>query len=183
MFQGSANELKAFYFDGKDDGYLALRKESESRLSMTTSELTLSIDNLPGLALDWWKKDKRIIGFTVQWLQNDKIMEFHAACGSFLLMSLRAKGFATLAAVGLLVLTAALLAGAVLGSQQLMVEQGRAERAFVAKAEAWTSVQALLTGIQESWNADEQSLDSWWVGNAGLFRRISSSRRSPHGST
>lgn len=85
VFQGSANELKAFYFDGKDDGYLALRKESESRLSMTTSELTLSIDNLPGLALDWWKKDKRIIGFTVQWLQNDKIMEFHASCGSFLL--------------------------------------------------------------------------------------------------
>ena len=85
VFQGSANELKALYFDGKGDGYLTLRKESDTRLSLATPDLQISIDNLPGLALDWWKKDTRIIGVTVQWLQKGTTMEFHVAWGSFLL--------------------------------------------------------------------------------------------------
>jgi hypothetical protein len=79
------------------------------------------------------------------------------------LVSFRTRAFATLAAVGLLVLTAALLAGAVLGSQQLLLERGRAEKAFKARSNAWKVVEDLLTALQQTWNADQQTLDTWWT--------------------
>jgi hypothetical protein len=86
VFQGSGGtELKAFYRDGAADGTLVFRKEGDARLAIVSSDSTLFIDNLPDLALDWWKKDDRIIGVTVQWKQQEKIMEFHASWGSFIL--------------------------------------------------------------------------------------------------
>ena|GEM_PF-3531601 len=85
VFQESGTEWKAFYRNGSVNDFLTLRKESESRLSLVTPEATLSIDNLPGLAVDWWKKDKEIVGFTVQWQQGRETMEFHASWGSFIL--------------------------------------------------------------------------------------------------
>jgi hypothetical protein len=54
-------------------------------LSLVTPEASFFIDNLPGLAVDWWKKDKKIVGFTVQWRQGKETMEFHASWGSFIL--------------------------------------------------------------------------------------------------
>jgi hypothetical protein len=88
-------------------------------------------------------------------------------------MKARARAFATLAAVGLLVLTAALLAGAVLGSQRLLLAQGRAERLAGARASAWKAVSALLSAMQETWNADEESLDAWWATRSRDFPELS----------
>ena len=85
VFQSSGTEWKVYYRNGKDSDFLILRKESESRLSLATSDSNVSIDNLNGLAVDWWKQDKRIIGFRIQWLQDNQTMEFHAAWGSFIL--------------------------------------------------------------------------------------------------
>lgn len=85
VFQSSGTEWKVYYRNGKDSDFLILRKESESRLGLVTSETNISIDNLNGLAVDWWKQEKRIIGFKVQWQQNNQTMEFHASWGSFIL--------------------------------------------------------------------------------------------------
>ena len=85
------------------------------------------------------------------------------------LVSSRTKAFATLAAVGLLVLTGALLAGAVLGAQQLLLERSRAEKAFDALSDAWNVVGALLTELQQTWNADQQTLDAWWAKHSQGF--------------
>jgi len=71
--------------------------------------------------------------------------------------------------VGLLVLTAALLAGAILGSQQLLLDRSRAEKAFEARSMAWNVVGALLTALQQTWNADEQTLDTWWTQHSQGF--------------
>lgn len=84
-------------------------------------------------------------------------------------VSLRSKAFATLAAVGLLVLTAALLAGAVLSSRQVLLEGAKAERFVDARSAAWETVRKLMTALQETWDADEQSLDSWWAGHSQAF--------------
>ena len=81
----------------------------------------------------------------------------------------RGKAFATLTAVCLLLLTAALLAGAVLSSQQLNLEQSRAQKYIEARATAWKDVQSLLTSLQQTWNADDQSVDSWWLQHAAAF--------------
>ena len=75
----------------------------------------------------------------------------------------RADAFATLAAVGLLVLTAAMLAGSVLASQQIVVERGRAERSLGSQAAAWKTADTLLSALQATWNPDEQTLDAWWA--------------------
>jgi hypothetical protein len=85
------------------------------------------------------------------------------------LVSLRTGAFATLAAVGLLVLTAALLAGAVLVSQQLLLDRSRAEKSLEARSHAWDVVGTLLTALQQTWNADEQTLDTWWTQNSQGF--------------
>ena len=85
------------------------------------------------------------------------------------LVSPRARAFATLAAVGLLVLTAALLAGAILGSQQLLQDRSRAEKAVEARSRAWNVVGTLLTALQQTWNADEQTLDTWWTQHSQDF--------------
>ncbi len=85
VFQSSGSEWKAFYRNGDATDFLLLRKESESRLSLVTSDATVAIDNLPGLSVDWWIKDKRILGFTVHWQHHNEIQEFHAAWGSFIL--------------------------------------------------------------------------------------------------
>ncbi len=84
-FQKSGSECRALFLDGKQDGYLAVRKDTDSRLSLVTADLTVSIDNLPGVTVDWWEKDKRIIGITIQWRRGADTMEFHAAWGSFTL--------------------------------------------------------------------------------------------------
>jgi hypothetical protein len=85
VFQESGTEWKVLYRNGKVDDFLTLKKEGESRLSLVTADATLSIDNLPDLTVDWWKKDKEIVGFTVQWRQGKETMEFHASWGSFIL--------------------------------------------------------------------------------------------------
>jgi hypothetical protein len=85
VFLKAGTEWRALYRNGRADDFLVLRKEGDSRLSLVTSEGTLSIDNLPGLSIDWWEKNKRIIGVTVQWRQGTETMEFHASWGSFIL--------------------------------------------------------------------------------------------------
>jgi hypothetical protein len=85
VFSSSGDELTAQFYGGNKDESLKLRKESDSRLSLTTPSLTLSIDNLPGVAIDWWKKEDRIVGFTVSWRQGSDKEQFHAAWGSFTL--------------------------------------------------------------------------------------------------
>jgi len=84
-------------------------------------------------------------------------------------MSPRSKAFATLAAVGLLVLTIALVAGSVLGSQQLLVERSRAEAAIETGAQGWKVIDAILDAVQTTWNADAQSLDLWWAEHSQFF--------------
>lgn len=85
VFQQSGSECKVLYRNGKADDFLIFRKESDSSLSLVTTEETLSIDNLPGVTVDWWEKDERIVGVTVQWRQGRETVEFHAAWGSFIL--------------------------------------------------------------------------------------------------
>ena len=85
VFRETGTEWRALYRNGRDDDFLTLKKESESRLSLVTPGAVFSIDNLPGLTVDWWKKDKKIVGFTVQWRQGRETMEFHASWGSFIL--------------------------------------------------------------------------------------------------
>jgi hypothetical protein len=85
VFQSSGNELKVLYRNGQESEFLILRKEGGSRLSLVTSDASFSIDNLPGLAIDWWKKEDRIVGFTLHWRQGTETAEFHASWGSFLL--------------------------------------------------------------------------------------------------
>jgi hypothetical protein len=82
-FAISGAEYRADYFDGEGGSFLVLRKEGEARLVLATPKASFSIDNLPGLALDWWKKDGRTIGFMVTWRQGAKAMEFRSAWGSF----------------------------------------------------------------------------------------------------
>jgi hypothetical protein len=87
-------------------------------------------------------------------------------------MSLRARAFATLTAVGLLVLIAALLAGAVLGSQSILLAQGRAEKAQGARSSIWKTADDLLSAIKETWNADDQTIDAWWADRSGAFPSV-----------
>jgi len=84
-------------------------------------------------------------------------------------MNLREKGFATLAAVGLLVLTAALLAGSVLASQQILLQQTKAKEKLEMNTQAWNVIDRLLASLQTTWNADEQSLDQWWAEHSPAF--------------
>ena len=84
-------------------------------------------------------------------------------------LSARGKAFATLTAVCLLFLAAALLAGAILSSQQVTLEQGRAQKSIEARAAVWGSVQVLLTSLLQTWNADDQSLDAWWLQHTAAF--------------
>jgi hypothetical protein len=85
VFACEGSEYKIAYLDGDRDGFLVLRKEGESRLSIATPKTILFIGNLPELALDWWKKDGRTIGITVKWRQGTDAMEFHSSWGSFTL--------------------------------------------------------------------------------------------------
>ncbi len=84
-FEVSGTEWKAGYYNGKKDGWLVVRRDGNSRLSLVTADRTVSIDNLPGLSVDWWEKDKRIIGITVQWRRGSETRQFHAAWGSLAL--------------------------------------------------------------------------------------------------
>jgi hypothetical protein len=84
-------------------------------------------------------------------------------------MKRRLPAFATLAAVGLLALTAAFLAGAVLSSRQLLVDRSRAETLLDTRSAAWETVGKLNTALQETWNADAQTLDAWWINHAPSF--------------
>ncbi len=85
VFQASGNEWKARFVNGREEGCLVVKREGDSRLSLATEDRTLSIGNLPGLAVDWWEKDERIIGITVQWRRGAELREFHAAWGAFAL--------------------------------------------------------------------------------------------------
>jgi hypothetical protein len=81
-------------------------------------------------------------------------------------MRARVRAFATLAAVGILVLTAALLSGSVLSSQQLVLDQGRAEKEVSSRAAAWKAIDSILTALQTTWNSDEETFDAWYAGQA-----------------
>jgi hypothetical protein len=85
VFASEGDEYRAAYDKGRGDKFLVSRKESSTRLSIATSEASMSIDNLPELALGWWKKDGRTIGMTIKWRQGSEPMEFHASWGSFTL--------------------------------------------------------------------------------------------------
>jgi hypothetical protein len=85
IFSSSGGELSACFYGGKKDDRLILRKAGDSRLSMTTPSMTLSIDDLKGLGLDWWTVDGRIVGLTVSWTRGSETMRFRAAWGAFTL--------------------------------------------------------------------------------------------------
>jgi hypothetical protein len=88
-------------------------------------------------------------------------------------MSFRARAFATLAAVGVLVLTAAFLSGAVLGSRQLLSAQGKAEARLQARSSAWKTVGLLLSALQGTWNAEDETIDAWWAEHSRAFPSVS----------
>jgi hypothetical protein len=81
-------------------------------------------------------------------------------------MTRRAQGFATLAAVAIFVLVIALISGAVLGSQQLALDQDRLGHEIDSRASAWKSIDTTLSSMQTSWNADDQSFDAWFTEKA-----------------
>jgi hypothetical protein len=83
LYVNAGNEYKVEYGEGALALSLIMRKESDSRLSLATRESYFTIDNLPGIGLDRWKKDERIIGITVRWRQGGETAEFHSAWGSF----------------------------------------------------------------------------------------------------
>jgi len=85
VFQASGSEWKAFYYEGKESDFLIIRKAGASRLDLVTPEVTVSLDNLKEVSVDWWKQEKRVIGLKVQWRQGNQVMEFHASWGSFIL--------------------------------------------------------------------------------------------------
>ena len=81
VFQDQGSEWKVFYLNGDPDDFLILRLH-ESGLDLVSKDSSLSINNLPNLSLDWWKKDGRIIGVLVHWLQGTETVAFHAAWGA-----------------------------------------------------------------------------------------------------
>jgi len=85
VFHNSGSEWKVDYLGGVQSDSLILRIEDGSNLRISTSQFDSSIDGLPSLAVDWWKKDGRIIGFTIQWLQGGEERAFHASWGALLL--------------------------------------------------------------------------------------------------
>jgi hypothetical protein len=85
VFQSSGSQWKAFYRNGSATDFLLLRKDSDSRLSLVTPDAVVTIDNLPGLSVEWWEKDSRILGFTVCWRHQNELRTFHASWGAFLL--------------------------------------------------------------------------------------------------
>jgi hypothetical protein len=76
-------------------------------------------------------------------------------------MTRRLPAFATLAAVGILAISAALLYGGVLSSEQLLVDQGRAEHEMSTRAAGWKAIDSTLSLLSSTWNADEQTFDAW----------------------
>jgi hypothetical protein len=78
------------------------------------------------------------------------------------------RGFATVAAVALLMLALTLVSAAVFLAQQTQTDHRRAEAAITMRAAAWTRLGALLTAVQ-TWNADELSFDAWWAQNGAAF--------------
>jgi hypothetical protein len=85
VFENEGTDWKVYYRQGDQANFLILRQKSETRLDLVTPDSTLSIGNLPGLSVDWWKTGGRIIGFTVQWQQGRDVTVFHAAWGSLVL--------------------------------------------------------------------------------------------------
>ncbi len=85
VFQNQGSDWKVFYRNGEDANFLIVRKQSDSRLELITPDSSLSIGNLAGLSIDWWKKDGRIIGLSVQWHQGNDTVVFHSAWGSLVL--------------------------------------------------------------------------------------------------
>jgi hypothetical protein len=85
VFVSDGDEYRAAYDKGQGDSFLVVRKESATRLSIATSDASLSIGNLPELALGWWRKDGRTIGITISWRRGSETTEFHASWGSFTL--------------------------------------------------------------------------------------------------
>ncbi len=85
VFLSSGTEWRARYWNGKEADYLILQKENDSRLRLMTPESSISIDHLNGLEIDWWKQEKRIIGFKVRWQNDNKTVGFHASWGSLIL--------------------------------------------------------------------------------------------------
>ena len=78
--EGSSWTVK--YWQGDQDKTLVLTQESPSRLELSSDTGTMLFDHLSPLAVDWWKKDGRILGWQVTWPDGSK--PFHVAWGSFL---------------------------------------------------------------------------------------------------
>jgi hypothetical protein len=80
----------------------------------------------------------------------------------------RRAGFATVAAVALLVLALALLSAGVLLAEQTQTDHKRADRAVSTRLALWTRLDKLLTAVQ-TWNADDLTFGAWWAQNGGAF--------------
>jgi hypothetical protein len=78
-------------------------------------------------------------------------------------MNPRIRAFATLTAASLMVLATAFVSGAVLISQHLLLEQTKAQKVIDERANSWKTIDSLFTTLQQTWNVQEQSLDSWWT--------------------
>jgi len=81
-FEQSGDTWQVSYWDGNDQESLALSKRGGG-LVLKSPQSTLTIQHLPNLKLDWWTKDDRILGYTVQWSDGPQTTVFHAAWGAF----------------------------------------------------------------------------------------------------
>jgi len=80
----------------------------------------------------------------------------------------KARGFATLAAIALLVLTLALVAVSLLLSQQTLVNSHRAEAQLDKQDQTWKIMDLILNDLSH-WNADEQTFDGWWAAHTAGY--------------
>ncbi len=82
-FSSDGNSLKVSYWDGNKNLSLTLTN-STTGFKVSAPGLDWKISGLKDVSLDWWEKDKRIIGFSLTWQQN-KTMHLNLSWGSFIL--------------------------------------------------------------------------------------------------
>ena len=85
IFTSSGGSLSADYFDGAKGSLLVIKRLNDSGIAIVSPDLEIGIGDLPGVSIDWWKNEGRIIGVVVGWRQGKKTNFFHAAWGAFVL--------------------------------------------------------------------------------------------------
>ena len=83
--QRDDQEWKINFWKGKAKKYLVFKKLDDDTLLIRTPNSQFKIPSLPNLTLSWWKKENRVIGFTVVWEENGHTQSLHAPWGGELL--------------------------------------------------------------------------------------------------